>query len=217
MEFVSDAAYVCAVIGMITNRTFHGILHRLPNSDTILELSAVWDVQRFRVKKVKSHRQLDTAKDLEDLWKIAGNHCADLAAGIVLQTIPDTLKKVSNATATFQEAEGHRLTKVFQYMAHFNKARVQACAAMEKDNANHNRNLDQPKKPPARILSNFDSEAMGQEAFVMMRDFCPQNDQSLPTTDLPDDLFQMCPQGANLGKALFLWAKQLQGPADYGE
>ena len=169
------------------------------------------------MRKVKSHRNLDTAKDLCDLWTIAGTHCADMAATAVLQNIPQTLQQISKKIATFQDHEGRMLTTVFQYLCEFNKARVQACASRDKERANHNRNLDQPKKPPERIVGVFDSEAMGGEAFVIMRDFNPPNYFSLQTEDVPDDTFQMCLQGANLGKALFVWARQLQWPQDYKE
>ena len=217
VEFVTDAAYVCAVIALIVCRTFQDKLHRLPNSDLILQLAALWDSQKFKVRKVNSHRNLDTAKDLCDLWTIAGNHCADMAATAVLQNIPQTLQQISKKIATFQDHEGRMLTTVFQYLCEFNKARVQACASRDKERANHNRNLDQPKKPPERIVGVFDSEAMGGEAFVIMRDFNPPNYFSLQTEDVPDNTFQMCLQGANLGKALFVCARQLQWPQDYKE
>ena len=166
---------------------------------------------------MKSHRSFDTAKDLYDLWTIAGNHCADVAATSVLQSIPETLRRLSDEIAAFQTEEEKKLMKVLQYICDFNKTRVKACLNLEKERANHNRNLDQPKKPPERILGVFDSEAMGNEAFVIMRDFNPQNYRFLQTDDVPDDTFQMCLQSANLGKALFLWSRQLQWPEDYKE
>lgn len=215
VEFVTDAAYVCAVVGMICHRTFRSILHKLPNSDLILELASYWDTERFRIIKVKSHRKFDSAKDLEDLWRIAGNFCADQAASMVLKRTPEPMRKLSDAIANFQKAEADRLMLVFQYMAQFNKARAQAVIAEEKTRANHNRNLDQPKKPPDRIIGDFDNEAMGHDAFLIMRDFDPRNYIQLRTDDVADDTFHLCLQGANIGKALFLWARQLQWPPDY--
>jgi hypothetical protein len=140
-----------------------------------------------------------------------------MAATAVLQNMPQPLQQISKKIANFQGNEGRMLTIVFQYLCEFNKARVQACANRDKERANHNRNLDQPKKPPERIVGVFDSEAMGNEAFVIMRDFNPPNYFSLQTEDVPDDTFQMCLQGANLGKALFVWARQLQWPKEYKE
>lgn len=215
VEFVTDAAYVCAVIAMICQRRFQSILHRLPNSDLIMELATFWDTKRFWITKVKSHRHSDSAKDLVDLWRTAGNYCADQAAGTVLKRTPEPMRKLSDAIATFQKEEAIRLTKVFQYMAQFNKARAQAVAAADKERANHNRSMDQPKKPPNRVIGDSDSEAMGQEAFLFMRDFAPQNYMALHTDNVPDDTFHLCLQGASIGKALFLWARQLRWPSDY--
>ena len=38
--------------------------------------------------KVKSHRKLESATDLLDLWYIAGNMAADAAATLAYQSIP---------------------------------------------------------------------------------------------------------------------------------
>ena len=217
VHFVTEAADVCAVITMIINRIFHGVLHKLPNSDLVLELADLWDPQRYQVIKVKSHRSFESAKDLLDLWQIAGNFCADMAATSVLKTIPEPMRKLADNIASFQKTEGQRLLTVFKFLAQFNRERTQACLILEREKANHNRNLEQPKKPPERVLGNFDSEAMGHEAFLILRDFAPQGYKFLVTAPIPDDIFGMCLQGANLGKALVLWAGLLQWPENYGE
>lgn len=217
VQFVTDAAYVCAVVSMITQRVFRGILHKLPNSDLVTELADIWDQQRYHVIKVKSHRSFESARDLSDLWRIAGNFCADMAATSVLDSLPVPMKKLADDIAAFRKTEGHRLLTVFKYLAQFNRDRTQACHALEREKANHNRNLEQPKKPPDRVIGNFDSEAMGHEAFLLLKDFAPQNYKFLTIESIPDDKFGMCLQGANLGKALVLWAGLLQWPEDYGE
>jgi len=182
-----------------------------------VELSTVWDSQRFQLIKVKSHRSFESAKDLQDLWFIAGNFCADMAATLVLQRTPHFLRQMADDIATFQKQEGARLDAVFAYLVHLNKERTFACNQKDKDQANHNRNMDQPKKPPERVVGLFDSEAMGHEAFLILRDFSPSNFRHLEVQDVSDDNFQLCLQGANLGKALFTWARLLSWPDNYSE
>lgn len=72
-EFVTDATYVCVIVMMIELGTFKSFLHKMPNSDLIIRLEKVWRLDSFCVRKVKSHRTFQDAKNLNDLWYIAGN------------------------------------------------------------------------------------------------------------------------------------------------
>ena len=80
VEFVTDASYVCRIVFIILHFEFRHNLHKFANGDLILELSKLWCPDKFTIRKVKSHRLLHSGKDLWDLWYIAGNMCADIAA-----------------------------------------------------------------------------------------------------------------------------------------
>ena len=87
VEFVTDASYVCRVVDIINCYVFHPILHKFSNGDLIRELAQYWHKDKFKIVKVKSHRKLESATDLLDLWYIAGNMAADAAATLAYQSI----------------------------------------------------------------------------------------------------------------------------------
>eukprot|EP00435_Cladocopium_sp_Y103_P055159 s671_g18.t1 len=215
VEFVTDAAYVCAVIHLIRERIFQDILHKLPNSDLILGIAQYWDAERFIITKVKSHRASETATDLQDLWKIAGKFCADKAISTVLKTVPTQIRRISDGIAAFQAAEEQRLETVFQYLTQLNTARTVEINRMNREAKDQNRNLDMPKLPPERRHGLFDSEAMGLDAIELMKEFDPPGYISLSCGPIDDEVFSLCLQGENIGKALILWSQTLRWPPNY--
>ena len=52
-------------------------LHKLTNSELISRLATLWHKDKFKVIKIKSRRNLESAVKHDDLWTIAGNHCAE--------------------------------------------------------------------------------------------------------------------------------------------
>ena len=109
----------CNVVELINRGHFQSILHKLPNSDLISKLAEVWDANRFRVRKVKSHKSFASAKDWRDLWHIVGNHCADSAATAVLGSLPTVMKDLANRIETFYNKEEKILLEHFSYLAAF--------------------------------------------------------------------------------------------------
>ena len=123
---VTDAKYVCNVVRFICSGLWMHILHRLPNCDLISELAGIWDKQRFRVRKVKSHRTFDSAAGFDDLWMIAGNVCADLAATATFRSIPHNIRTLAGEIACHTVNEEKRLQCVLAYIAAFNKKALQS-------------------------------------------------------------------------------------------
>ena len=212
--FVTDASYVCNVIALICSGDFHKLLHKLPNSDIILELADFWDPNRFFVHKIKSHRNFSSAKDWRDLWDILGNFCADHAATATLQAIPHAIRDLSDRIEKVLNDEENKLTKCVKFLPIFNQARTQAIAAKEKEKKDHNRNLNLPKKPPERQIGRFDTEAMGPEAFDLMIAFDPPGYNAIGVQQHDDEIFQLCLQGAHLGRTFYHWAQLLKWPSD---
>ena len=99
VEVFTDASYVCHVIEITEMEVFEAILHRFCNCDLILLLSKMWKKEKYKVTKVKSHRKLEDASDLNDLCTIAGNMCADTAVLAAYNAIPSDIRNLSNSIA----------------------------------------------------------------------------------------------------------------------
>ena len=113
VDFFTDASYVCTIVAMVESGLFSFCLHKLPNADLILELDELWQRDIFHVHKVKSHRPFDDATDLDDLWRIAGNFCADMVVGLAFKTIPSCIKDCADRAVAFQAREKSCLHCVF--------------------------------------------------------------------------------------------------------
>jgi ribonuclease HI len=129
VEFVTDASYVCRVIQIIEQDLFRHTLHKFSNGDLIQELAEFWHADRFTVTKVKSHRALESARDLYDLWYIAGNMCADAAVGSAYEAIPSEVRKLADNIVSHIDREKNMLDGHLQFLADFNKAR---CLLLEE-------------------------------------------------------------------------------------
>ena len=108
-EFVTDAQYVCCIINLIETGNYKPILHKLPNADLIEELAEYWRPNTFRITKIKSHQRFEDAKSLEELWYIAGNYCADLAAPSAFHIFPQCVRNFAEEIYQFAQAEQLRL------------------------------------------------------------------------------------------------------------
>ena len=115
VEFVTDASYVISMIRVIESGQFKTVLRKLPNADLILSLDDLWKVGVFTIKKVKSHRSFESAKDIDDLWFIAGNYAADMVANLAFQLIPSCIRDCAQRAANFCKDEVERLYGVCNY------------------------------------------------------------------------------------------------------
>jgi hypothetical protein len=212
VEFVTDASYVCRVVEIINNQAFRSILHKFSNGDLILELSQFWHSDRFRVTKVKSHRQLESAKDIHDLWYIAGNMCADNAAMMAYQAIPSDIRLLADQIVTHIENEVSMLKSHFKFLAAFNKRR---CQILDEKRLNASQShLIRPRVEHARGDGLFHSGLMGVDACEALANFSQDSYTTLPEVDVQDDAFHACLQGANIAKAFVQWARLLKWPHD---
>lgn len=103
--FVTDASYVCNIVRLICSGLWRVILHKLPNCDLVAELAEIWNQELFHVKKVKSHRSFESAVDFNDLWMIAGNYCADLAATSAFKIVPSDIRSAADSIAKHVKEE----------------------------------------------------------------------------------------------------------------
>ena len=144
-EFVTDASYVCAVVRLIESGLFAFCLHHLPNAALILQLHAMWRPDVFCIRKVKSHRRFDETKDLDDLWYIAGNFCADMVVNLVFLTIPSCIRRCAEKAVDFQRKEEARLKCVFKYITQLNRSRCEQLNHSVATGKGHTTKLQLPR------------------------------------------------------------------------
>jgi hypothetical protein len=209
-EFVTDASYVCNVINLIRCGLWKFRAHKLPNCDLIAALAEVWDFKLFKVTKVKSHRNFSDARDSHDLWSIAGNFCADLAATAAFKCVPHDIRKLADEIARHVKEEEKRLKSFFAFLSCINRLR---CEALHKHELEHGKPAMQfPKTMPTQTHGLFNPAAMGDDALAFMCNFNPSDYKALEGVAFDDEIFSACLQGANIGKATMLWLGKLTWP-----
>lgn len=210
VEFVTDASYVCSVIRLIQSGFFTNVLHRFSNGDLIQELAQVWNHDRFCITKVKSHRNPDSAKDLMDLWYIAGNMCADTAATLAYSSIPSAVRELSEQIVRHVEVEAKMLQDHFHFLADFNRKRCQLLEIQKRDVSKPS--LIRPRQVQHRVDGLFPSNLMGAEACDAMANFMNEAYCVRGPFDVDDAVYQSCLQGTNISKALVKWYELLKWP-----
>eukprot|EP00435_Cladocopium_sp_Y103_P060985 s320_g22.t1 len=211
-EFVTDAAYVCRVVDVIESGLFQPYLHKFANGDLVQELANLWRKDRFRMTKVKSHRSFDSAKDLMDLWHIAGNMCADNAATAAYRAIPSDVRKLADDIFAHSQREELMLHNHFQFLCKFNRCRCQILDAKKADKPVDNCLV--PRRDLAQQGGLFDQRLMGLDACNALAEFSPENYVHRPSVHVEDDIFHCCLQGANIAKTFKSWCELLRWPSD---
>ena len=210
VEFVTDASYVCKVIRIIEQGVFQHVLHKFSNGDIVQEIASLWCAEKFTVTKVKSHRQLESAKDLWDLWFIAGNMCADAAATMAYNSIPHEIRKLADDIVSHIEKEKKMLTIHFEFLVNFNKARCRLIDEKKKDTAQNS--LIRPRAVQIGNGGLFNGLLMGADACEALIKFAREDYIPMPSFDIDDSSLHACLQGANIAKAFLLWSRLLRWP-----
>ena len=212
--FYTDAKYVCCIIRLITTGLWRFVLHKLPNCDLVEELAQIWRPDLFTIRKVKSHRKFESAVDFNDLWEIAGNFCADLAATSALRSVPSDIRKLADEIAGHTKKEETLFRDVLHYLADFNKVRCEAMSSDPHVYGGPSTSMQIPRCPPQVSGGLFQSNLMGDEAATFLKNFHPDGYCALPSVDCDDSIFSMCLQGVNVSKAVKLWLETLLWPPD---
>ena len=218
-EFVTDASYVCNIVRLVKSGFWRHIAHKLPNIDIIKDLADIWRNDLFFVTKVKSHRSFSDARDHDDLWYIAGNFCADLAATLAFKVVPVEIRSLADQIFKHVKDEEVRLRDVFSFLACINKVR---CEALHKHEMEHGKpSMQIPKNAPTQQDGNcsglFNAGAMGDDALQFMMEFNPVGYQKQHVDQVDDAIFASSLQGANVAKATFLWLQTLEWPTNVDE
>eukprot|EP00438_Fugacium_kawagutii_P034424 Skav211615 [mRNA] locus=scaffold3083:321931:335851:- [translate_table: standard] len=208
IHFVTDAKYVCDTIEKI-ERQDPGLLGpQATNVDLVSVIQPLWNPSLHKVVKIKSHRSFDSAVDLADLYLILGNHCADLAVTMALQSIPAVLRDAALVCAKHHSQEYQMLHTVMQFLLALNRQRNQLMKA-----ASHTPGLQAPL-PPERTLK-MPKHIFGFDALQFLTAFEQPNYVPWVQDPIPDLwIIQACQQGACIAHALISWCRSLRWPTD---
>lgn len=76
----TDSQFVMGIVEAVEQETVHHHPHKRAHWDLIYRLCQIWDSTKLFAFKIQSHRNLEDARTVQDLWNIFGNDCADRAA-----------------------------------------------------------------------------------------------------------------------------------------
>ena len=110
-----------------------------------------------------------------------------------------------------------RLSRVFEYLAAFNRHRCEALSQMPQKEGCPSTTMQIAKCPPEATGGKIPSNLMGDDAVAFLRDFNPIDYEPLHFADCDDSVFMMCLQGANVAKAVTLRLQALRWPPDLDE
>ena len=215
--FVTDASYVCSIIKKIVKLGPACLDSRMPHIDLIRQIADLWIPDRFVVKKVKSHQKFEHARSLEQLWDILGNSCVDLAATCSLKSMPSEIRDLSTSQYEWYVREKNWLLEVCRFVLAHNRKRINLLNQLPcQSNSDNVQNVDE-------VASNLlmPPKLFGCDAVEFLIHFNPISYIPLPRTGsefLPElEILQLFQQGANMARALALWAALLKWPTDVHE
>ena len=140
---------------LLKNKVWQRISHRIPNVDLIQEIDGLWQSSKYKMLKVKSHVPFEQATNHDELWKFVGNHCADLAATSVLNSIPDDMKQLIDSIACHVRSEGKSFKDYLDYLVQFNRCRLQKLNELKQDKGTSLTQFQHARARPATITWNF--------------------------------------------------------------
>eukprot|EP00438_Fugacium_kawagutii_P032592 Skav236458 [mRNA] locus=scaffold1758:491624:494703:+ [translate_table: standard] len=207
--FVTDAQYVHDLVQYIEHPSDSAIDVNTSNCDIIEHIIPLWQASRFRVRKVKSHRSPNSATDIQDLYDILGNACADAAVSAILKKASGPIAAMSQRIASFHQNEKMMLHKVFQYLVDLNKARIRSLPTADVKPSP----VVLPPKQPAGTPVVLPSDVMGADALPVLQHFAPEDYEAMAHAEMPtEEVLQACQQGANMARAVVIWLQKLKWP-----
>lgn len=167
VHFVTDALYVHDLVPKLQYGDPTQACIGTSNFDIVEQIIPLWEPTSFNIRKVKSHRPVESATSLQDLYDILGNSCADAAVTAVLQRSCHQLREISNQIACFHDQEKERLHKVCSYIIQLNRAKIAALDALPPPERQSAMRQDEPPTSQCIMPKNM----MGQEAIHFLELF----------------------------------------------
>eukprot|EP00438_Fugacium_kawagutii_P020276 Skav227633 [mRNA] locus=scaffold3692:113888:115465:- [translate_table: standard] len=192
IRFVTDAKYVCDIIKKIQSQDSSLNGPSVANADLVSVIREHWNPERHHIVKIKSHRSFSSAVDIEDLFLILGNHCADVAVSAALQAIPSILKEAAQACVDHHALEQSMLTKVMQYLLALNRKRT---FLLKQPSSIPGLPAPLPPEPPSLMPKHL----FGLDAISFLSQYAPSDYIPWVSDPIPhEDVLQACQQGTRL-------------------
>ena len=110
----------------------------MAHADLVLLLQQCWNPLCHHIVKVKSHRNKEDAKDIDDLYTILGHDFADqVAKEINKRDLPDLLA-AANTISTHSKIQIESLLCLYLYLAELNALHSQLKSQKEHPSSDHN-------------------------------------------------------------------------------
>eukprot|EP00438_Fugacium_kawagutii_P034630 Skav223586 [mRNA] locus=scaffold689:194848:199374:+ [translate_table: standard] len=209
VDFVTDAKYVWDLVLHILDPNNNVIEINTSNVDIIEQIVPLWQHPRFQLRKVKSHRSIESAKDSADLYDILGNAVVDKAVTAVLQFAHKDLIAMANRIAAFHHEEQARLKSVAEFFLDLNRTRLKM---IEQNKVQSSPGTIVQIRSLQAVMP---SKIMGDDAVSFLASYKPEGHTQFATDEIPDmECFLACQQGAKLGMAVVFWLQSLLWPSD---
>eukprot|EP00438_Fugacium_kawagutii_P031368 Skav216014 [mRNA] locus=scaffold833:343710:344996:+ [translate_table: standard] len=209
VDFVTDAKYVWDLVDHIQDPAYLTMDVNTSNIDLIEQIIPLWSHPRFQVRKVKSHRSIDSAVDRADLYDILGNACVDKAVSAILQFTHKDILAMTHRIADFHKREKEKLGQVAKYLIDLNRTRMNF---LEKIKLEPRPVVQVSASDPVGAMP---CKLMGDEARNFLAVYTPNDHTQFATDEIPDmECFLACQQGARLSMAVVFWLQTLLWPPD---
>ena len=120
MSIYTDSDYALRLVEAIASNTLDPKTFQKSHTDLIQQLLQCWNPLFYQIRKVKSHRNLEDAVDLDDLYTILGNDLADQVAKKINQLDVPPFQDAAEAVFRHSLNQIDALTLIYQYLADLN-------------------------------------------------------------------------------------------------
>ena len=200
--FYTDSQYVCDVITVISMASSDFPIHKMANFDLVSLLVDIWNKNTYSIHKIKAHRSINEAKDIQDLWNMVANHLADRAAAKSLDGEFVEVKQLSETIFRFHQLEFKRLREVFRYYADLNFEKVRLSKLESNNNC---------ENPASENQVNTDEDIF-EHSYNILRSWSFEIYEHVHIGDLSPYVAHASGSGGNTALQVWDWLKLLQWP-----
>ena len=204
VELFTDAQYVCNIVASLFSNCPQS--HKTSNFDMVSHLKNLWDPNKFCIRKIKAHRKISEARNLDDLWCLLANHMADRAAACALNNEFLDVKILANDIHRFNQEEFVRLRYVYRYLADFNLEHIRL--RKEKRLNNHEEVVGSREAP----ISQEVPEDIYHQAFEVLTLWNPNDYHPIDFGECDHNMAQTCGVGGNTAVQAWKWLQTLHWP-----
>ena len=195
VSIYTDSSFVKRSIEVLTSGSSIPHISRLAHFDLFRRLQVAWNPLFHQVFKVKSHRNIEDATGVDDLYTILGNFAADEAAKIINAQEMPALQAACQDIRTHSKQQTQVLAHLYAYLADLNSLHSKLKQEKEKRAAEtHAYNALEEVTKYQEVLMKWNIEA----------NFW-QFDSPLETI-----IAQACPAGAHTAVRVWSFMKKLK-------